>query len=213
MRKPTRGTPDDAATPTATAAAAATPTEAFRERRIRDLTVQMADIDRELQEKTEADARLRGVISDYQGRLDAMPTRESELVELTRDYATLQDLYRSLLTKREESKISANLERQSAGEQFEIIEPPQLPVRPFRPNRLLIYLGGIGAGLLFGVGLTGLFVYLDSGFASEDDIARVLSVPVLAVIPMMKTGRVRRAHGVVRTAGAFLEWRKGSREA
>ena len=92
-----RGAPNDTA-------ATATPTEAFRERRIRDLTVQMADIDRELQEKTETDARLRAVIVDYQGRLDAMPTRESELVELTRDYATLQDLYRSLLTKREESE-------------------------------------------------------------------------------------------------------------
>ena len=88
-----------------------------------------------------------------------------------------------------------------------------MPVRPFRPNRLLIYLGGIGAGLLFGVGLTGLFVYRESGFASEDDITRVLSVPVLAVIPIMKAGRVRESTASSGTAGAFLEWRKGSREA
>jgi succinoglycan biosynthesis transport protein ExoP len=166
-----------------------TPAEAFRERRMRDLKTQMADIDRELKEKADTDTRLQSVVADYQGRLDAVPTRESELVELTRDYDTLQDMYKSLLTKREESKISANLERQSAGEQFTILEPPQLPVQPFRPNRLLIYLGGIAAGLMFGLVLTGLLVYLDSGFASEEDIVRVLSVPVLATIPVMKAGR------------------------
>jgi capsular polysaccharide biosynthesis protein len=117
------------------------------------------------------------------------------------------------LTKREESKISANLERQSAGEQFEIIEPPQLPLRPFRPNRLLIYLGGISAGLMFGVGFTALSVYRESGFASEDDIARVLSVPVLAVIPIMKAGRAPENTEPPGRLALFSSGRKGSHEA
>ena len=33
-----------------------------------------------------------------------MPTRQAELVELTRDYATLSAAYNSLLTKQEDSK-------------------------------------------------------------------------------------------------------------
>ena len=69
------------------------PSEALRQRRIKDLTLQLEDIDLELKEKATADDCLRAVIADYQGRLDAMPTRESELVELTRDYTTLQDMY------------------------------------------------------------------------------------------------------------------------
>ena len=62
-----------------------------------------------------------------------------------------------------------------------------MPLRPFRPNRLLVYLGGLIGGLVIGLGLTGLLEYLESGFRSEDDIARVLSVPVLAAIPAMKS--------------------------
>ena len=58
------------------------------------------------------------------------PTRESELVELTRDYATLQGLYSSLLAKKEESKIAANLERRQIGEQFKLLDPARLPERP-----------------------------------------------------------------------------------
>ena len=43
--------------------------------------------------RIEEEDRLRGLIAGYQGRLDALPTRESELAELTRDYATLQASY------------------------------------------------------------------------------------------------------------------------
>ena len=34
-------------------------------------------------------ARLQQVIADYRGKVDIVPTRESELVELTRDYGTM----------------------------------------------------------------------------------------------------------------------------
>ena len=56
-----------------------------------------------------------------------MPKRESELVELTRDYTTLQTTYQSLLAKREESKIAANLERRNIGEQFKVLDPARVP--------------------------------------------------------------------------------------
>ena len=45
-------------------------------------------------------------VGAYQQRLDAAPTRETELIELTRDYDTMQRLYASLLGKSEESKLS-----------------------------------------------------------------------------------------------------------
>ncbi len=51
-----------------------------------------------------------------------MPTRESELVELTRDYSTLRSRTISLLKKREDSKLAANLERRQIGEQFKILD-------------------------------------------------------------------------------------------
>ena len=36
------------------------------------------------------EARLKQTIAAYQAKVDIVPTRESELVELTRDYSTLQ---------------------------------------------------------------------------------------------------------------------------
>ena len=63
------------------------------------------------------------MMAGYQASVDAVPTRESELIELTRDYETLQSIYTSLLSKREDSKIAANLERRQIGEQFKILDP------------------------------------------------------------------------------------------
>jgi len=60
-----------------------------------------------------------GVGNKYQHRVDASPTRESELIELTRDYDTLQKIYTSLLTKSEDAKVAANVESL-----LQLLDPP-----------------------------------------------------------------------------------------
>ena len=52
-------------------------------------------------------------------------------MELTRDYSTLQAAYTSLLMKREDSMIAANLERRQIGEQFRILDPASRPEKPY----------------------------------------------------------------------------------
>ena len=125
-------------------------------------------------------------MADFSGKIDVVPTRESELVELTRDYSTLQENYSSLLQKREDSKLAANLERPQIGEQFRILDPASRPERPYNQRQRLAVLfggpiGGLGLGLLF----VGFLEYRDSSFKCEDDVLRVLSLPVLAMIPVM----------------------------
>ena len=122
-----------------------------------------------------------------------VPTRESELVELTRDYSTLQAGYASLLTKREDSKIAANLERRQIGEQFRVVDPASLPEKPYNQlQRLGAMASGPVAGLVLGVLLVGFLEYRDSSFRGEEDVLRVLSVPVLAMVPLMASDREQR---------------------
>jgi polysaccharide chain length determinant protein (PEP-CTERM system associated) len=161
------------------------PADLLRQRRLRDLREQIADIDRSLAEKQQRDVQLRAALADYQAKVDAIPTRESEMVSLTRDYATLQSTYQSLLAKREDSKIAVNLERRNIGEQFQVLDPAKAPDRPFSPNRLRIQLMGAAAGLLFGLAVAGFLEYRDTSFKSDDDVARLLAVPVFAVVPNM----------------------------
>jgi polysaccharide chain length determinant protein (PEP-CTERM system associated) len=169
-----------------------TPAEGARQKRIRDLKAELQVIDREIQDKQQQEKHLRGEIAEYQIKLDAMPSRESDLVELTRDYTTLQTSYQSLLAKREESKLAANLERRNIGEQFKVLDPARAPERPFSPNRPVITAIGAVAGLLLGAALVLLTEYRDSTLSCEDDVARLFQLPVLALVPIMMSAEDRR---------------------
>ena len=108
-------------------------------------------IDSSVAELRKEEEKLRASGAGYQARANAAPTRESELTELMRDYTPLQTLYSSLLAKKEDARISANLEQRQVGEQFRLLDPARLPERPFSPNRQQISLLGILAGLAVGV--------------------------------------------------------------
>jgi polysaccharide chain length determinant protein (PEP-CTERM system associated) len=164
---------------------AVTAAEILRENRIRDLKSNLQAVDRDLAIKQNSEQQLQTLIASYQAKVNAAPTRESELTELTRDYQTIQGIYTSLLEKREASKLAANVERQQIGEQFKILDPARVPERPFSPNRLRIVAVGSAFGLVLGLGVLVLLEYRDSTFNTEEDILRVLQLPVLALVPIM----------------------------
>lgn len=164
-------------------------TEAARQKRVKDLQAELDIIDRQITTSTAEEARLKGTIADYQSKVDVVPTRESELVELTRDYKTLQDSYASLLQKQEESKLAANLERRQIGEHFKILDPASLPEKEYNQRQKFLALaGGAVGGLAVGLLLVGFLEYRDTSFKTEADIVKVLSLPVLALVPQMESG-------------------------
>jgi polysaccharide chain length determinant protein (PEP-CTERM system associated) len=168
------------------------PAELQRQNRIADLKAELEQLDRQIEFKQSEEKRLRALSAGYQSRVEMAPTRESELVELTRDYTTLQTMYTNLLAKKEEAKISANLERRQVGEQFKLLDPARLPERPFSPDRRRINFFGLLGGLALGIGLVGLLEYRDSSFRTDDEIVSILSLPVLAVVPVMMSESERK---------------------
>ena len=170
------------------------PAEAAQKKKVLDLQAELAVVDHQLTANRAEDQRLKALIADYQSKVDAVPTRESELVELTRDYSTLQDAYSTLLMKREDSQIAANLERRQIGEQFRILDAASLPEKPFNQlQRLAFTASGAVVGLLLGLTVIGVVEYRNSSFRSEVDVHRALSLPVLAMVPVMTSDRERRA--------------------
>jgi polysaccharide chain length determinant protein (PEP-CTERM system associated) len=174
-------------------AAPISPAEAAQRRRLSDLRAEMAVIDRQLESSRAEATRLRGVIAGLQAKVDQLPSRESELVELTRDYATMQEAYSSLLMKREDSAIAANMERRQIGEQFRILDVASMPQRPVNQmQRAGVTMSGALLGLLFGLLIVGALELRDSSFRHEEDVTTKLSLPVLALIPVMKSTRERQ---------------------
>jgi uncharacterized protein involved in exopolysaccharide biosynthesis len=167
--------------------AALPPAEQARQRRMRALQDDIDALDKQIAAKETEQKRLQKVAANYQANVEAVPARESEMTELMRDYSTLSAFYTSLRQKKEESKISANLERRQAGEQFSLLDPARMPEKPFSPNRPQINGFGMAAGLCLGIGLIVLLEYRDSSFKTDDEITALLSLPVLAVVPLMRS--------------------------
>ena len=177
LQKPVSGE----ATPVPTSAA-----EVQRQNRIRDLRLEIEGIDKVIATKQDEDRALRAKVAEYQRRVEATPARESELTGLLRDYATVQEHYASLRGKQEDSKIAENLERRQVGERFRTIDPARTPEKPISPNRPMIDLLGAFVGLGLGLGLAAVLEYQDKSFRNEDEVVRVMALPVVAVVPVMR---------------------------
>ena len=176
-------------------------------RRMHETQTEIDKLDRQIASKDADMVRLRGLVSDYQRRVEAVPTRESEMAELTRDYETLQKTYQSLLAKKEDSNIAANLEKQQIGEQFKVLDPARVPERPFSPKRLQLNLMAVGVGLLLGVALGALIEYRDTSLRTESQLLEAFKIPVLAVLPVMESlreKRRRRLRVALTATAAFL---------
>jgi polysaccharide chain length determinant protein (PEP-CTERM system associated) len=166
--------------------------EIGRRGHVAELRDELSQLDRQLASKDAEDKRLRSLADRYQQRVDKVPTRESELAELTRDYSTLQTMYTTLLSKQEDSKIAANFERRQIGAQFKLLDPARMAEAPFSPNRRGIILIGMTSGLVLGLGLIALLEYRDRSFKNDNELVSALALPVLAVVPWMESDNERR---------------------
>jgi len=152
----------------------------------------MTQLDAEIAAAQSEQKRLQTVAAGLQRRIDDVPARESELVDLNRDYATLSALYNTRLTKKEEADLATNLQRRQIGESFKLLDAARVPEKPASPNRPLLNVIGLAAGLGVGVLLVGLLEYRDRSFKTDDEIVSVLSVRVLAVVPFMESAAEHR---------------------
>ena len=197
--------PLSSSTPTATPGA--TPAEVARQRRLGELQAELPALTRKIAAGQQEQERLLGLLNVYQQRVEATPSRESDLVALMRDYETLKTIYTGLLTKNEASRVAANLERQNIGEQFRILDGARLPEKPISPDRLRMNMMGAVAGLALGLGLVFLLEWRDTSLKSEGDVVVALSLPVLALVPAIVTREetlIRRKRRLVLSAAAVV---------
>lgn len=127
-------------------------------------------------------------IAIFQGRVERIPTREQQMTALVRDYENTTGNYRNLLNKKLDAQLAGNLEKRQKGEQFKVLDPANLPLKPFKPDRNKIILLGLGIGLGSGAGLVFLLEYIDASFRKDEDVYAVLGLPVLVSVPKIRIG-------------------------
>jgi polysaccharide chain length determinant protein (PEP-CTERM system associated) len=188
--------------------AGVSPQEYQRQIRLREMQAEREALVRRITAKETEEKRLRQALAGYQAKIAGIPERETELVELTRDYETYQRIYTNLLAKSESARTAADLERRQIGEQFKVLDPARLSERPISPNRTHINSIGALVGLGLGLGLVLLLEYLDRTLRTESDVLDALALPVLALVPRMLSvvdrQRQRRRRRRLRLAAATV---------
>lgn len=150
---------------------------------IAQLRAQIHQYDVTISEKTREQERLKQQVQTLQGRLQLSPLVEQEYKELTRDYTTALTFYDDLLQKKTQSEMSKNLENRQQGEQFRVMDAPNLPERPAFPDRRIFAAGGLGAGLALGLAFAVLWEFRDKSLRTELDVEVCLQLPALVCLP------------------------------
>jgi polysaccharide chain length determinant protein (PEP-CTERM system associated) len=150
---------------------------------ILQMRLQLKMLDDVIKSKSTEQARLQGEVRKYEAKLQLAPAVEEQYKALTRDHDTAQTFYNQLLAKKADSEMASDLERRQQGEQFRIMDPPNLPERPTFPNRPMF----AGAGLATGLALGGLLAFVmdmrDRTLRNERDVEQYLQIPTLVALP------------------------------
>jgi polysaccharide chain length determinant protein (PEP-CTERM system associated) len=146
------------------------------------LRTQLKAMDQEIAQKKRDQASIQTQLHLYQERVASSPEVEEEYKSITRDNQMAQAFYDDLLNKIQTAKMAVDLEKRQQGEQFRVMDEPNLPESPSSPKRPVYVAGGLAAGLFLGLLIVGTLEYMDTAVRSERDIWAFTKLPTLGVI-------------------------------
>jgi polysaccharide chain length determinant protein (PEP-CTERM system associated) len=178
LRQEMAQAPPPVATPSSSAMTAK-PSDSLGVQQIR---AQLHAMDQAIAQKKRDQSEIQAQLRLYQGRVASSPEVEEEYKSITRDSQTAQAFYDDLLNKMNQSKMATDLERRQEGEQFRVMDEPNLPEAPFSPKRPVFAGGGFAVGLGLGLLVIGILEYMDTALRNERDIWAFTKLPTLGVI-------------------------------
>jgi uncharacterized protein involved in exopolysaccharide biosynthesis len=153
---------------------------------------------------------LKTKLYDYEKRIIQTPQAEREYLNIMRDYNNAQTKYREIKSKQMEAQVGQELEKGLKGERFTLIDPPQLPEEPFKPNRSAIIILGLLLSLGGGLGFAAVADSVDKSVRGVRGATELFNAPPLSVIPYLRNSedlaRVERTRKIfiVAIAGSFV---------
>ncbi|HJU25425.1 MAG TPA: XrtA system polysaccharide chain length determinant [Rhodanobacteraceae bacterium] len=162
-----------------------------------------------------ARARLGSSSSQLESELDRskrIAATADEMSQLSADYQTTQAIYQDLLKRRENARVSMELDRERRGLTFRIQDPAVLPLMPSGLRLMHFAVAGLALAVLIPVGLLFGIARFDPRARRGELLEQSTGLPVLATIPAFRTvhdhhrDRRRSILAVAIVVGVFLAY-------
>ncbi|HEY1588373.1 MAG TPA: XrtA system polysaccharide chain length determinant, partial [Rhodanobacter sp.] len=124
-------------------------------------------------------------------RSNRIANSENVTSELTRDYNVNRDVYQDLLKRRENARVSMNLDAEQRGLTFLIQNPAVMPLVPSGLRFMHFAIAGIALALAVPFGLLFALARFDPRVRSVEQLERSTGLMVLATVPFYSTPRDR----------------------
>ena len=136
-------------------------------------------------------AALQSEMAALRARQISNPELAGEAQRINRDYDVLREQYDKILRDREELRLRGEVKTEREAVKFEVVDPPTTPRSPIAPNRPLLLLGVLIAGLAGGCGAAFVMGQLRSTFATTTALEKATGLPVLGGISQTLTDTAR----------------------
>jgi uncharacterized protein involved in exopolysaccharide biosynthesis len=166
---------------------------------------QLADVDSQIRGVNERTNALQTNIDELQKRILQTPTVEAQYNSLNDQHTAALARFQSFKDKEADAEVAENMEQQSKGETFSVIEPPQYPDTPEKPNRKLLTVVGVFLTGMLAVGVMVAIDMLDPRIYEPKSLLQAFGEMPLATVPYIRTndemrGRRLRMIGVASAA-------------
>lgn len=129
------------------------------------------------------------LLSQELARLNRVAALGSELANLTRNFEVNRNLYQDLLERRENARLSMNLDAQRGGLNFRVQEPAAVPLQSNGMSLTQIAMGGLALALAAPLLLLVSWIRFDPRVRMPSQIEQLAGLPVLGSIPSRPAGR------------------------
>ncbi|NDV21841.1 lipopolysaccharide biosynthesis protein [Desulfovibrio sp. JC022] len=157
------------------------------------IETQIASTELEIAEAERNFQELSNKYAAYQRRVVSTPQVEQEYKILLRDYDNAQLKYQDINTRLLAAREAKGLEQSQLAERFTLIDPPIVPEKPIRPNRLALILVGFVLSLGIGAGTGTVLEFMDRSIRRPEELSAIIKYPVLAIVPYWQTELEARA--------------------
>ncbi len=124
--------------------------------------------------------QLEKIIRDLKLQIQETARVKTTYENLKQEYNIAQNAYTQACTQLEQARLAQSLNQ---GKQFlTLIDKPEVPSKPYKPNRLLLIIGGLFSGIFLAIAIALTVDHFDHRLKTVYDIETHLDIPILGSI-------------------------------